>query len=211
MKIAIFGATGGTGHHLLDQALAGGYEVRALVREPSKLATQSRQLTVVQGDVRDPATVSETMLGVEAVLCALGSGLFRPGITLSEGTGNIVDAMRAHNVRQVIVVTALGIGDSQRFIPAYFRLASLLLRGYRAEKERQEQILRASDLEWTVVRPSPNTKGPRTGRYRYSAEQAVGFAPISHADVADFMFRQLTSDAFVHRAVAVAGSNPKSD
>src|SRR3954464_12827750 len=93
MKLAVFGATGLTGRPLVEQALAGGHEVTAFVRNPSALPIRHERLGLVQGDVvNDPDKGKEAGAGKDAVLCTLGAQN-PPGTTvLSQGTRNIIAA-----------------------------------------------------------------------------------------------------------------------
>jgi putative NADH-flavin reductase len=207
MKLTVFGATGSTGRCLLEQALESKHTIQALTRSPEKLAKYDARVTVVQGNVLDPAKVAEAVAGADVVLCAIGGdGFVRPGVTLSEGTRNIVQAMKQYKVSRIVAVSALGIGDSIKSAPLHLRLLLQLLKGYTNEKEKQELTLKESGLQWIVVRPSPNTDGPRTGRYLASTNKVMPYTSISHADIADFMLKQLSSDDFLCQTVALVGS-----
>ena len=111
MNIALFGATGGTGRQVLDQALAQGHLVSALVRDPAKLA-ERKGLTLVVGDVLDRDATTRCIQGTDAVICVLGSHGSREPIE-ALGTRSILDAMRDNGVRRLIAVTSLGVGDSR--------------------------------------------------------------------------------------------------
>src|SRR6266545_3186172 len=100
MRIAIFGATGRTGRHLVDRGLAAGHELWALARNPSKLSAGHQRLTIVPGDVLDGTAVEETVASSEAVLCAIGTPPTRPGRAMSDGTRTIVDAMARSGVQR---------------------------------------------------------------------------------------------------------------
>jgi uncharacterized protein YbjT (DUF2867 family) len=208
MNIALFGATGGTGRLVLTQALAQGYEVKALARKPEGLAQAQGSgdpghLTVIAGDVLDPTPVNACIHGTEAVICVLGT---RPGATPIEaaGTAVILAAMQQQGVRRLIAVTSLGVGDSKDQIPLVFRLVmQLTLKKIMAAKEEQERLIMASGIEWTIVRPGGLTDGPQTGSYRSGLDKSITAARISRADVADFVLRQLTDERFVHQAPAV--------
>jgi putative NADH-flavin reductase len=204
----IIGATGGTGHELVSQALERGYAVTALVRDPSRLQVDHPQLTVIQGDVLDQGSVDAAMRGQEAVLSALGhKRFFYPTRILSEGTRNILRAMETHGVPRLVCETALGIGDSAGRMGLYYTLfvVPVILPFYFWDKTRQEQMIARSNLEWVIVRPGALTDGEKRGRYRHG-RQVGSFlltVRISRADVADFMLNQLTSDTYVRTAPGV--------
>lgn len=200
MKIAVFGGTGRVGRHIVGQALEEGHDIRVLTRNPTRVTSRDSHLAIVAGDVLDPAKVAETLAGCEAVLCALGgSGLINPGRAISIGTQNIVSAMKQHGPRRIIVISAFGMGDSRAQLPMMFRVLTPLLRGYRTEKETQERILRDSGLDWTIVRPFQLTDAPKTGSY-YVGANPPRLKPLSRADLADFMLKQLTDNTFLKQA-----------
>ena len=209
MKILIFGATGATGQQLVQQSLDQQFVVTAFVRDAGKLATQHPNLRVVTGDVRHPKTVQAAMLGQEAVLSALGvRHNRRHDITLSDGTRWILEAMEQQQVRRFVCETSMGVGSSKGEGSWLFEkiFAPLFLKHIMADKERQEEVIQRSSLDWTIVRPAGLTNGARTGDYKVglSLSNTRIKNRISRADVADFMLRQLTTDAFVQKAVNIS-------
>lgn len=203
MKLAVFGATGGTGRHVVEQAAGLGHEIRALARTPDKLPDVPG-LTAIAGDVLDQASVDRCIEGTEAVLCILGT---RPGAEPVEahGTERIIDAMQRLGVRRLIAVTSLGVGDSRGQIPLFFRIVmNLTLKRIFEAKEAQEQLIRDSGLDWTIVRPGGLTDGPRTGHYHAGTGKDIRATRISRADVADFVLAQLDDATYLHRAPAVS-------
>jgi putative NADH-flavin reductase len=204
MKVALFGATGGTGRQVLAQALEQGHQVTALVRDPAKLGERGSDVNVVQGDVLDQERVDACIGGADAVICVLGSHKNRDPIE-ARGTVPILDAMQRLGVRRLIAVTSLGVGDSTDQLPAPFRLfMKLTIGGIMQAKEEQERLIRASGLDWTIVRPGGLTDGAKTGNYQSGTDKAIRAGRISRADVADFVLRQLDDDRFLHQTPAVS-------
>ena len=208
-RVLIVGATGGTGRHLVTQALDRGLTVTALVRDPSKLPMQHPRLSVVRGDVLDPPSLEAAMPGQEAVLCALGHRqYFRPTRILSQGTANILSAMDSHGVRQLICETSLGIGDSAGRMGLYYTLfvIPVILQFYFWDKTRQEKIVAASGREWVIVRPGALTNGSMRGELRHGRRigSFLWTVRVSRADVAGFMLDELGSNAYLRTAVGVA-------
>jgi len=119
VKLAIFGATGGTGRKLVDQSLAAGHEVVAFVRDPSKLELRHERLTIVQGDVTDPAAVERAIAGVDAVLSALNTRRNAKGNPITVGTLHILAAMRKYGVRRLVFSAAPSARDQQRVRDGY--------------------------------------------------------------------------------------------
>jgi len=207
-RILIIGATGGTGRQLVAQALERGGAVTAFVRDPSRFQVEHPQLTVVQGDVRDYASVESAMRGHDAVLCALGhKRFFYPTRILSEGTRNILKAMDAHGVTRLVCETALGIGDGAGRFGLLYTLfvIPVVLPFYFWDKARQEQVIAASKIDYVIVRPALLTNGKKRGSYHHGPRVGSFLltARISRADVAHFMLHQLTSDRYLRAAPGV--------
>jgi putative NADH-flavin reductase len=200
-KILVFGSTGRTGQAVVTQALDQGYEVTAFARDPVRLRTEHRHLRAVTGDVLDAASVEAAVPGHDAVLSVLGHPSLREHNVLTEGTSNIVAAMEKAFVRRLVAVSSLGVGDSREQLKLVYNLlmVPVFLRNVYADKETQEQRIRESHLDWTIVRPGLLTDGPRTGEYRVALGTAeVPTHPeISRADVADFLLEQITDASYV--------------
>jgi putative NADH-flavin reductase len=208
-RILIVGATGGTGHELVAQALERGYSVTALVREPSKLRLEHPQLKVFQGDVLDRASVEAAMRGQEAVVCALGhKRYFGPTRILSEGTRNVLRAMESDGASRLVCETSLGIGNSAGRMGLYytFFVVPLILPFYFWDKTRQERLIAESRVEWVIVRPGALKNAAKRGRVRSGPDvgSVLWTVRISRADVAHFMLDQLTSDEYLRTAPGVA-------
>lgn len=208
VKLVIFGATGGTGRQLVAQALEAGHSVTALVRVPARLNMQHPDLTVVQGNVLNAPTVLAAVFGKDAVISALGSRA-RGLPDLIQGTRNILTAMHDGEVRRSLWVSSFGVGKSlnQMGWLAQYVIVKGLLWAAIAEKEIQEQLIRASEGEWTIVRPGGLTDGPRTGVYRVIPEDAtekVGQPRIARADVADFILRALAEGTYIRQSVGLS-------
>src|SRR5262245_53751807 len=110
-SLTIFGATGGTGRQLVDQALASGYEVTAVVRDPSGLQVQHPRLRVLRHEVLDPDGLQEALSGAGAVLSALGQRSRKAAAICAPGTANIIKAMRAAAIRRLIVTSAAPVQE----------------------------------------------------------------------------------------------------
>lgn len=208
MKLLIFGPTGDTGRQLVEQALAQGHVVTAFARNPEKLDLKHGNLQVFEGDVMDFASVEEAMQDQDAVLCSLGVPASNKNNVRANGTRNIIRAMEKVNVRRFICQTSLGYGDSRALLPFHMKylVAPLILRYVFADHELQEDYIKQSHLDWTIVRPGNLTNGHRTSVYRHgfgTSEKATKLK-ISRADVADFMLKQLTDDTYLHKTPGVS-------
>ena len=209
MRILVVGATGATGRAIVAQALARGHEVTALVRNPDRLEVRHEHLRVIQGDVLDPTAVDTAVAGQEAVVSALGHKRWMiPTRILSAGTANILAAMQRHGVRRYIGMTSLGVGDSWWRMGLYYTLFVLpvILQFYFWDKHRQEKLVRASGLDWTLVRPGALTNGKPRGNWRAAREvgNPLWTVRIARADVAHFLLDQLGEAGRVHETVGLA-------
>ncbi|NUP28731.1 MAG: SDR family oxidoreductase [Nocardia sp.] len=206
MRIAVFGATGTVGQHIVEQALARGYEVTALTRDAGRITRTHERLRIVEGDVLDPGAVERVVFGQDAVLVALGNG--RKGVVRAEGTRVIIEAMNRTGVKRLVCQSTLGAGDSRanlNFVWKYIMFGMLLRPAY-ADHQQQEGYVRASGLDWTIVRPSAFTDGPRTGTYRrgFGANEKGLSLKIARADIAEFLLDQVTDRTYVHRAPGIS-------
>ena len=210
MKLAVFGATGGTGTQVLRQACAAGHDVTAVVRDPGKLPSGLPDLTAVRADVMDPAAIGGAVAGRDAVISAIGPRDGRaPTTVCADSAAAIVAAMREHGTRRLIVVSNSGMhvdgadGPFTRYVVK--PILGRVLRHAYADMRRREELVSASGPDWPVVRPPMLTDGERTGRYRSARNQNVrGGNRIARADLADQILRCLTDERTVHASVAVA-------
>lgn len=204
MKLAIFGATGGTGGELVKQALERGHNVTAFVRNPGQLAALAERITIITGDVHSLADVELAVQGQDAVICALGSRNLKKTMIRAEGTANIIAAMQKHNVKRLFVISAMGVGESWNSLSLVNKLFfTLLLNSTRQDHAAQEAAVKASGLEWTIVRPSGLVDTPRTGVYNVGENIRAKTSKIPRADVADLILNDLVQRAWVGKAVTI--------
>ena len=210
MKLLVIGATGATGQKIVRQALEAGHQVSALVRDAAK-ARFAPSVHKAVGDVLDPVSLERALVGQEAVVCALGSaatGPFKRMTMLSEGTRHLVAAMGAQDTKRLVCITGTGAGDSKGHGPWWYNwlVQPLVLRGVYEDKTRKEALVRASRLDWTLVRPGVLTNAPARGLEAVRAltdltGQRAG--SISRADVAAFCLDELTAGRYRHQAPVI--------
>jgi putative NADH-flavin reductase len=220
MKLTIFAATGGIGRQILELAVAAGHEVTAVVRNPFML---SREVRAIAADLAAPdqAALESAVEGARAVLSALGPVTSSDAGIASRGTKAIVRAMQATGVRRLVAVSAAPIstvpspgrqnppkhdrGDGFFMRHLLSPLMKAILRRHYDDLARMEDVLRESDVEWTIVRPPRLTDTPWTGKYRTALGQNLRRGlHISRADVADLMLRVLGQPDTIRQAVGVA-------
>jgi putative NADH-flavin reductase len=203
MKLLIIGATRGIGRRLVELALDEGHAVTALVRNPEHLTARQDRLRVIKGDIRDKAAVNRAVKDQEAVCICIGINPTRKPVSVfSEGAKTVIEAMTHSAVDQLICITGIGAGDSKNHGGFFYdRIFNpLLLKTIYEDKERQEALVRNSNLEWVIVRPGFLTNGPLTGTYRVLIDLAgVTAGKISRADVAHFILTEIKEKAYLSK------------
>ena len=156
----------------------------------------------------DFTSVEKAVQGQEAVICVLGAGQKRTGTIRSEGTQQIIRAMEKAGIRRFICQSTLGAGDSWENLNFFWKyiMFGFLLREVFADHQRQENDVKHSHLDWTIVRPGALVDWERTGKYRHGfpGTDKTSKLKISRADVADFILKQLADDAYIHQAPSVS-------
>ncbi|WP_344581342.1 SDR family oxidoreductase [Nonomuraea roseoviolacea] len=210
MRITVFGATGRTGWRVVGQALHAGHEVTAVVRDPAALERHNLggpRLTVVRADVMDPAAIRPAVAGHDAVVSAIGPRGSGPTTVCADSIASIMEAMAAEGVRRLVAVSASGFvreGDGPLTRLVAKPILNRVLRHAFADMRRMEDLVRASGLDWTIVRPPQLTEGPRTGSYRSAIDRNVrGGVRVSRADLADCVLRCLDERGPLHAALAI--------
>jgi len=177
MNVLVFGATGPLGRCVVEAALSAGHQVTVFARTPGRLGPRPW-----------PA-------GGDAVISALGHSRPSPaGHDLHPGASHIIEAMKAAGVSRLIWISSHGVGDSRGHSGFVFEriVVPLRLRAEFADKERQEALVTASDLDWTIIRPARLTNGPATRRLRAKPRLPISIRDsISRADVAEFVLTEL--------------------
>ena len=206
MNLLVVGSTGPLGREFIAQAMDAGHVVRALARNPSALKP-APSLEVVRGDVFDQPSLDAAARGQDAAVVILGlqfSALRKPTDVFSQGTRNLIAAMRPAGVRRVIVVSSFGVGDSRHDARLHEQLFfSLALRGAYADKVLQEQAVRESGLDYTIVRPARLTMAKGDGRYTALIGPGSIPSPVARADVARFILDALRAREYVGKTVSL--------
>lgn len=208
MKVIVFGATGIIGKMAVDRILADGHEVTAFARRPERIGETASQVRLVAGNAMDRAEVAAAIQGHDAVVVTLGSGKSLRSQVRSKGTLNVILGMQQHGVRRLVCQSTLGAHESWSNLNFFWKRIMFggVLRNIFKDHELQEQLVRASGLDWTIVRPSAFADGPETGAFR------EGFAPsergltltIAKADIVSFLSRQLDDFRYKQQAVGIS-------
>ena len=209
MKIAVFGATGDTGRQIVEQALSLDYEVVAFARNPTKLNISNEHLTVIQGELSDEASIETALKGADAVLSALGPRGGSKNMPLNHGMQNIIAAMKSQGIRRLIMTSTLSAKDSKDKpdfkTKAMVNLVKTTMHAAYEDIVNVAETVRASDLDWTIVRLAILNNKPKSGKVKagYVGTGEVA-TQISRADIADFMLKQITDMKYLHEAPAIS-------
>jgi putative NADH-flavin reductase len=204
-RLFLLGATGGTGQHLVSQALQQGRDVTAFVRNPGKLTRHDRLVVIGWSSGDGPEQVADQMRGHDAVISTLGVRAFKSGGLIERSARLLVPAMERAGVRRLVFTSAFGVLASHQlpFVPR--TMQRLLLGEVYADKAAGEALIRASGLDWTLVYPSMLTTGPKTGKYRVGEQLELrGLPKLSRADLADALLAQVDDATSVRKGVLVS-------
>jgi putative NADH-flavin reductase len=210
MRLTIFGATGATGTSLAEQAIAAGHEVKAVVRDPARLAVAGQQrLEVVTADVLDPTSIFLAVTDTDAVLTALGPQGTGPSTLRQDSTRSIIQAMQKTGARRLLTVSGSVVADEGESPYLRYLLKPLVrgtfLRHVCADMRAAEDEIHASHLDWTIFRPPSLTDKAAKGSYRTALDRGLPHSfNISRADLAACMLTLLDDPATVHRHVCIA-------
>ena len=213
MKILVIGAAGKTGEVIVEQAVGQGHTVTAFVHNAQEEAAKrfgEKGIRVIEGDVLHINALQSAMAGQEAVFDALGGHTPWKETTLETSAArNIIAAMKAHGVKRLLVVSAIGVGDTKDLVPGWYEhlIMPTLLRGAMKDKEAMEPEVEASGLEWTLVRPGHLVDGEVTGKVlTFEPGQGQTAHKITRADVAAFLLQCLAEGTYKEQAVNIASN-----
>ena len=211
MKIVVFGATGGAGREIVQCALTAGYDVRAAVRTPSKMEISHPHLEVFKADLYDPASVVAAVGGQEAVLAAVAPGglsLTKKTDLYSQSAKSILPAMQAQGVSRLLVVSTAA---RRNYSPDNHPIFELIIKNLfwntlYSDVVKMDNLIMASPLNWTLIRPPQVVDRPASGKYRVAeGKYAVkGGASIGRTDLAAFIVSIINTPRLFQQNVAIA-------
>lgn len=211
MRIAVFGATGIVGSAITREALAQRHEVRILTRNANKVKISGSGLTVVEGDVTDRSSVIKFLDGSDAVIQSLGiggKGDGRPTTFVSETNRMIMEEMCRCGIHRLIAISAIGAGDSLRFLPwIYRKIMPIMMKWFQAiidDKNRMEPMIEASGLDWIIVRCTTVKDTAPKGRVVASLNGKGIRYSITASDMAEFVVDQLSDNRFLHKSPVIS-------
>ncbi len=201
--IALFGGSGQTGQAFLPKALAAGYRVKALARSPEKITRQSDQLEVIKGDVLDPDAVHATVKDSDIVVSLFGHVKGSPKWLQTDGTNNIIGAMKAEGVQKIISLSGGGLPfekDQPKFADKMIRtIMKIAVPKVLHDAERHAEVLKDSGLDWVIIRGPRLTNEPEKGEYRVGWVGVNASTKIGRQDLADFILKQVEDNQYAEQ------------
>jgi putative NADH-flavin reductase len=203
MKIFLLGATGGTGGAVLEQALARGHEVTALVRSPEKITIRNDALAVHRGDATSAEDIARVLVAQDVVISTLGHRDLKAAPLIAASATSVIQVMRTVGARRLLILSlALLFPDVGP--PILTPILRYILRNGLADSREMERLVRESDLDWTIARPPRLTNGPKTESYRIADGTLPGKGrSISRADVAHFFLSESERPEHVRKIVGL--------
>lgn len=194
---------------MVEQALAAGHEVTTFSRRPVQIKNTAGKLQEIRGDAFDERAVADAVKGQEVVVSSLGTRPWRHTKICSVGTKNILLGMKKHGVKRLVVVSALGVGESRKTLAWFLKPAYLIIKRLMDDKEIMERVIRESDREWVIVRPPILTNGRMTGKYRLALDGSIRVGFISRADVAHFIATEcLSGREYIRKVPSLCRPSP---
>lgn len=206
MKVLVLGANGKTGSLVVAQVIAKGYEVSALVRKAG--SSLPAGVKAIIGDALKAEDVLRAMDQQDAVIeCIGGTKPWKKQTLETDAMRNIIAAMKDSGTKRLVVVSAMGVGESEQQSPWWYRylLVPTFLRGSTADKAAMETVVRSSKLDWVIARPPILKDGAATGKVHVLANGETGHT-ITRADLAVWLVDQLESKVYVGQAVVTANT-----
>jgi putative NADH-flavin reductase len=209
MRVVVFGASGPSGKLVVRKALEAGHEVTAYVRDASKLPDTTAQ--VVVGELSDVASISRALAGKDAVISLLGPSDKSNPTAVSNGTRHIVGAMRQHGVRRLIATATPSARDEKDRFKVSFAFTVRMVRTFAGWAYREivevAKIVRASELEWTLLRLPMLTDTPgATAVAGYVGDPKVKLFSLSREALAQFAVEQLRERTWVNQAPVLSNA-----
>ncbi len=209
MRIAVIGASGRTGAHVVKQGLERGHEIRAIARNVDAIREDEPNLTPIPVDVLDAERLREALEGCEAVISTLGVGTSRaPTELYSHGLANTLEALPANGKAKLAVVSAAPAGPrgEQAWLERWILMPVLdrLFGATYHDMRRMETILHDSSTDWIVLRPPRLVQKDPTGAYRLDSRPLPKARAITYADLAQALLDAIENPKHRRQALYVA-------
>ncbi len=216
MRILLLGGTGRTGKLALDIACKKGFEVNCLVRDELRVSRKDRNIKLFLGSPENQEILDQAMQGCNAIISALNvsrtsdfpwARLRTPKTFLSDTMKSLIPLAEKHSIKRIVVCSAWGVSDSREELPGWFRwfVDNSNIGAAYLDHERQENLLKASGLAWTIVRPSGLTNSKKEQKIIESyGNEPKPKLTISRRSVATYMVEALDNDALIRKMPVIS-------
>jgi uncharacterized protein YbjT (DUF2867 family) len=218
LKVLVVGATGGTGRAAVEQLLTDGHQVTAFSRQACERLTPTGKLNCINGDVMNSSAIDAVVQGHDVVIVTLGisENPFRVRLlgtsgtasdVRSQGTRNVIAAMRKHGVKRLVVQSSYGVGETREMLRFADRLFfSLILKPQIDDTEIQEQIVRSSGVDWVIVQPVHLVDSDHVESDPFiSATGESRAMKVARSAVARFLATAVWDSSYTGKSVSVSG------
>ena len=203
MNVLVIASSRRVRRQLAQQAQAEGHQVTSLEKKVSRFRWRRPSYSVVPGDVSHESSLGPALAGQDAVLCWLQPPSRKSNSYLWEGTANLIRMMQRHSVRRLICISACGAGDSRGHCGFFYDhvIQPLFLKPVFEDRDRQEELIRSTDLDWIIVRPARLTTGHSRGEYMVLTDlRNIKAKRIALVDAIEFALKQLRSNFYLFQA-----------
>lgn len=203
MNVLVIASSRRVRRQLAEQAQAEGHQVTVLEKRAPRFRWRRPQHRVVAGNILEERSLGPAIAGQDAVLCWLQPPSRKSNTYLWEGTANLIRAMDRQAVRRLICISACGAGDSRGHCGFFYDhiIQPLFLKQVFEDRDRQEELIRGTDLEWVIIRPARLTKGQSRGQYMVLTDlRNIKAKRIALVDATEFALKQLRSNFYLFQA-----------
>jgi putative NADH-flavin reductase len=210
MKITILGSTGFVGKVLINKAIAAGYQVKTLARNTEKLEDVKDKIEIIKGSVFEPSAVEAAIKGAEVVLSTIGPPAGKPGdpYQYEKAMKEIVRIMDMNGIKRYIHIGGAahqgGENETWNFSRKFLRLfLNLVGEQILVAKYLEWEVLKSSDLDWTLIRPPRIVNEEASGDF-FANEKILKSLKIGVGDLTDFILQQISSKEWIKKAPLVS-------
>jgi putative NADH-flavin reductase len=209
IKIVVIGANGGIGSKVVELGLSKGFHITAIVRNRAKLTVTHPNLEIVQCDILKEGGLNTILSGKDAIVSAIGSSSLKETELYSKGAKNIIASMQNDHVKRALFISASGldVNPTHSFLIRFAtkQILQRVLRNMYADLVRMEDLIKKSNIDWTIIRPPRLTDQVVTGKYREAVNKILNNPKtISRANVAHYIINNLFDTRIVKSTVEIA-------
>jgi putative NADH-flavin reductase len=202
MNITVLGANGKTGIEVVRQALAAGHSVVGVVRHEGGLESNP-DLSIVIGDVTDSKVIAQASKDSDVLISTLGSASNRSTL-MTDTVKAVIEASKITGRKRLILMSSFAVESDH--LKGAVKMIPIMIKGMLGDKTASENLLRGSDLDWTIVYAARLTTQPKGSGLRVvpETEKISLKSKIARADVAAFMLEEAEKNAYVSTDVTIS-------